>query len=329
MRAVLITGHNGYEGVHPDTERPVPQPASGEVLVRITAAGVTPLEHAIATGTMPFAAPPPLVLGSEAAGVIVESAEAAWRPGDRVMFTGPYGLLRDGTWAEYVAVEAGHLARVPDGLRLTVAASLPVAYLTAYLALRQAGFTPGMSVLAPGIGGSVGNATYQVARALGAGTVLSTTSNAAKAETATAAGYNVITLSDDNLAQQVLDRTGGRGVDVVVDGLGSTITAQALSCVAFGGSVVTLGYSAGRQSTVTLTDLIWKGATLQGFSLLLQPPDKVLEAYRAISDLVGHGAIAPVVNRVVPLDSAADGLRYLIEDRPFGKVVLAVAEDDQ
>ena len=164
------------------------------------------------------------------------------------MFTGPYGVREHGTWQKWLLTRPEDLALVPDEIEDTVAASLPVAYLTAQTALALAKFTPGKSVLAPGIGGSVGNATYQLARAL--------------------------------------------------------------------------GYSAGRKTTIDVTDLIWKRARMAGFSLFAQSPTAIAAAWREIIPLVVNGSIKPIVERVYPFNEAGEALRHLIEDRPFGKVVL-------
>src|SRR5580693_8478044 len=166
MWAIEAEAFLGYEGLR-RTQRADPRPTDGKVLVRITAAGVTPLDHTILSGAHPRAKPP-LVLGNEGAGVIEDAGGSGLAIGSRVMFTGPYGVGEDGAWQERLLVRPEHLVLVPDAIGDVVAASLPVAYLTAQVTLTLAGFKPGMTVLAPGIGGSVGNATFQLARAQGA-----------------------------------------------------------------------------------------------------------------------------------------------------------------
>src|ERR1700677_727275 len=179
MRAIEAVAFSGYEGLR-QTQAPDLQPAKDRVLVRITAAGVTPLDHTILTGGHPRAKAP-LVLGNEGAGVIEDAGDSGFAVGSRVMFTGPYGVSENGTWQEWLLVRPEHLALVPDEIEDVVAASVPVAYLAAQVSLTLAGFKPGMRVLAPGIGGSVGNAAYQLARAQGADKVISTAGSAAKA----------------------------------------------------------------------------------------------------------------------------------------------------
>src|ERR1700723_263205 len=322
MRAMVARTFSGYAGLQ-QTELAVPQPAKDKVLVRITAAGVPPLDPTILTGGPPRAKPP-LVLGNEGAGVIEDAGECGFAVGSRVMFTGPYGVSENGAWQDWLLVRPEHLARVPDAIEDVVAASLPVAYLTAQVTLTLAGFKPGMTVLAPGIGGSVGNATCQLARARGAGKVISTAGSAAKAAKAHNLGFeDVVDLSEEGLADGVRRITAGKGVDIVIESIGGAVTSEALSSLGPGGVLITLGYSGGRKTTIDVTDLIWKRGRMAGFSLFAQSPIAIAGAWRNILPLIVSGSVEPFVERVYPLNEAGEALRHLIEDRPFGKVILA------
>ena len=322
MRAIEAKTFSGYGGLR-QTDLPKPQPAADRVLVRVTAAGVTPLDHTILSGGHPRAKAP-LVLGNEGAGVIEDAGESGLAVGSRVMFTGPYGVAENGAWQEWLLVRPEHLALVPDAIDDVVAASLPVAYLTAQLTLALAEFKPGMTVLAPGIGGSVGNATYQLARAQGAGKVISTAGGAAKAARARELGFeDVVDLSAEGLAEGVRRITAGKGVDIVIESIGGTVTSEALSSLGPGGVLITLGYSAGRKTTIDVTDLIWKRARMAGFSLFAQSPTAIATAWRDALPLILSGSVKPIVERVYSFAEAGEALRHLIEDRPFGKVVLA------
>jgi NADPH:quinone reductase-like Zn-dependent oxidoreductase len=322
MLAIEANTFSGYGGLR-QVELRKPQPAKDRVLVRITAAGVTPLEYTILSGGHPRAKAP-LVLGNEGAGVIEDAGDAGLAVGSRVMFTGPYGVGENGTWQERLLVRPEHLALVPDGIDDVAAASIPVAYLTAQITLTLAGFKPGMTVLAPGIGGSVGNATYQLARAQGAGTVISTAGSAAKAAKASELGFDdVIDLSAEGLADGVRRITAGKGADIVIESIGAAVTSDALSSLGLGGVLITLGYSAGRKTTIDVTDLIWKRARMAGFSLFAQSPAAIAAAWRDVIPLMLDGSVKPIVERVYSFGEAGEALRHLIEDRPFGKVVLA------
>lgn len=322
MRAIEAETFSGYDGLR-QIELPKPQPTKDRVLVRVTAAGVTPLDHTILSGGHPRAKAP-LVLGNEGAGLVEDAGDSGLAVGSLVMFTGPYGVRENGAWQEWLLTKPEHLASVPAAIDDVVAASLPVAYLTAQITLTQAGFKPGMTVLAPGIGGSVGNATYQLARALGAAKVISTAGSAAKADKARELGFeDVIDLTTEGLANGVRRITVGRGVDIAIESIGGTLTGDALSSLGLGGVLITLGYSAGRKTTIDVTDLIWKGARMAGFSLFAQSPTAIATAWQNIMPLIVGGSVKPIVERVYPLGQAGEALRHLTEDRPFGKVVLA------
>src|ERR1700731_4479012 len=322
MRAIEAMTFSGYGGLR-QTELPKPRPAKDRGLVCVTAAGGTPLDHTILSGAHPRAKAP-LVLGNEGAGVIEDAGDSGLAAGSRVMFTGPYGVRENGAWQEWLLARPENLAFVPDTIDDVVAASLPVAYLTAQITLTLAGFKPGKTVLAPGIGGSVGNATYQLARAQGAGKVISTAGGAAKAARARELGFaDVVDLTMEGLPDGVRRITAGRGVDIVIESIGGAVTSEALSSLGLGGVLITLGYSAGRKTTIDVTDLIWKGARMAGFSLFAQSPTAIATAWRDIIPLIVGGSVKPIVERVYPLGEAGEALRHLIEDRPFGKVVLA------
>jgi NADPH:quinone reductase len=323
MRMILASQFNGYRGLE-QVEAPRPQVTDGRVLIRMTAAGVTPLEHTVLTGGHPRAKAP-LVLGNEGAGVIEDAGTSGLPVSSRVAFTGGYGVVENGSWEEYVAVRTDDILPVPDSINDVLAASLPVAYLTAMITLTQAGFVPGQTVFAPGIGGSVGNATYQLAKALGASTVISTAGNARKAGRARELGYdNVIDITAESIGDGVRRITHGKGVDIVIESLGGAYTGAALGALALNGTLVTLGYSAGRNTAIDVTDLIWKRSRMFGFALAAQPPAAKLEAWHQVIALIASGAVVPIVERTYPLELAAKALSYLHEERPFGKVVLEV-----
>jgi len=154
MRAMRAEGFSGYKDLKL-VEIPKPAVSDGRVLVKITAAGVTPLEHAILSGGYPRAKPP-LVLGGEGAGVVEDGGETAFPVGSRVMFTGPYGVSENGTYSEWLAVRKENLCLIPDNIEALLAAGVPIAYLTAQMTLSFAGFAKGKTVLAPAIGSCEG-----------------------------------------------------------------------------------------------------------------------------------------------------------------------------
>src|SRR5262249_50868059 len=161
--------------------------------------------------------------------------------------------------------------------------------------------------LAPAIGSAVGMETLQVARRLGASMTISTASTTQKAEQARAAGYeHVIDLSNESMKDGVLRITDGKGVDIVVDG--------ALASLAFGGTLVVVGYAGGRQADVSITDIIWKGATIRGFTFRLFKPETVAVAREVLLGYLKAGDLQPAIAKVFPLSEAPEAVRYLIED---------------
>ena len=139
MRAMRADKFSGYDKLKL-MGLPKPAVADGRVLVRMTAAGVTPLDHTILSGQYPLAKAP-LVLGNEGAGVVEEAGGTDFPAGSRVMFTGPYGVLEDGAYSEWLAVRKESLCLIPQGVDDVTAASIPVAYLTAQMALTALVFT--------------------------------------------------------------------------------------------------------------------------------------------------------------------------------------------
>ncbi|MFZ0589723.1 MAG: zinc-binding alcohol dehydrogenase family protein [Bryobacteraceae bacterium] len=320
MRAEQFSGYEGLKLV----ELPKPAVSDGKVLLRMTAAGVTPLDHTILSGQF-HDSKAPLVLGNEGAGVVEKGGGTDFPVGSRVMFFGAYGAFEDGAYSEWVAVRKEDLCLIPDIVDDVSAAGIPVAYLTAQVALTRTGFRAGKSVLAPAIGGSIGNAVTQLARALGAKHAMSSTTNHAKAEQAKALGFSeVIDTSLEKLRDGIRRITGGYGADIVIDGIGGEVLSEALGTLALEGSLTTLGYSESRKTTIDVINLIVPQASIRGLNMFAQTKAAITEAWNVIVSLLKSGAIKPIVAKSFPLTDAADALRYLIEDRPFGRVVLTI-----
>src|ERR1700746_1860290 len=317
MRAMRAETFSDYDGLKL-TDLPKQTVSDGTGLLRMTAAGVTPLDDTILSGQLHHSKPP-LVLGNEGAGVVEEGGGTDFPVGSRVMFFGAYGAFEDGTYSEWVAVRKEDLCLIPVKFDDVSAAGIPVAYLTAQVALTLAGFRAGKTVLAPAIGGSIGNAVTQLARALGAKHAMSSTTNHAKAERAQALGFNeVIDTSSEKLSDGVRRITSGYGADIVIDGIGGEVLSEALGVLAVGGSLTTLGYSANRKATIDVTNLIVPQASIRGLNMFAQPEATIRSAWKVIVSLLKSGAIKPIVAKTFPLVEAVDALQYLVEGRPFG-----------
>lgn len=261
------------------------------------------------------------------AGIVMESKSPDFSAGDRVFVTGPgFGIVADGTWRDIVAAPAAGLMQIPAHIDDDHAAAFlaGAGYLTGYLVLTEfVAFKPGQSILAPGIGGAVGMESVQIARKLGASLAISTASVTAKAEQARAAGYeHVIDLSRESLRDGVMRITDGKGVDVIIDGVGGKQTGEALGCLAAGGTYAVVGYAGGREANVNLTDIIWKAAKVRGFTLRAFAPETMAAAQKVLLGYLSEGAIQPTIAKAFPLSEAAEAVRYLIEARPFGRVLM-------
>ena len=330
MRAIQFTQHGDYQQLHlVDLAQPTPAP--GEVLVKMTAAAVNPVDNIVRLGYMPGAKQPPQVPGVEGVGTIVSSTIGGFSSGQRVIVrvgAKGFGVWDDGVWQEYVAALPDEISLIPlpDTVSDVQAAGMASSYLTAVYALTiTGGFQAGQRVLAPAVGGAVGNALVQVAYASGASRVLTTAGSTAKAEKARKAGYtDVIDLSQESLSEGVMRLTDGAGVHVAVDSVGGAITGQALSSLAQEGTLVVIGYSGGVETTASVTDLVFKEARVLGLNLFTRPASLIAQAKETMLQLATEGKIKPLVGQTFPLAEAAEAQRFLMEERPFGRVVLTM-----
>lgn len=326
MRAWRIEAQSGIQDLKLiECEKPTPR--EDEVLVRMTAPGVVPFDRAIIANENEADFPPavlPLQPGNQGVGIVENPGTSTFKKGDRVMFAGfPYGFMRHGSWAEFVAVATNDLALVPASVPDGAAAQAVVAYPTAYMALMEAGFAAGKTVLATGIGGSVGNAAYQLAHALGAAKVISTAGSTEKANVAKVVGFNnVIDLSKESMLNGVMRLNNGEGVDIVIDSLGGQVLAQSAKCLRQYGIIMTLGFTAGRSSTITLADLILRRGRIQGLGAYGSTPKEWRAAWATFTQLADAGKITPLFDRSFPFEQAPEALHYIREKRPFGAVAL-------
>jgi NADPH2:quinone reductase len=325
MKVIQYNEFGGYDRLHV-VEVPAPQPAPGQLLVRMTAATVNPLDDFVRRGLHRGGQQLPHIPGGEGVGV-VEVGTAEFPAGTRVLvlpnvLSGSIrGLAEAGTWQELLVLDPLEVVNVPATLSDAAAAGFGIAYLSAQLCLEKVSFQAGYRVLALGVGGAVGNAAIQLAQ--GAAQVISTAGSTAKAELARQAGYShVIDLSQESIPAGVARLTDGAGVDVVIDSLGGTLTGPALSALRPGGSLVVIGYAAGREATITITDFVWKQISMHGVTLNHRLPGTYRRLFEQFAPLAQAGKLQPLVARSFPLAEAAAAQQYLQEERPFGKVVL-------
>ncbi|MFJ1704595.1 NADP-dependent oxidoreductase [Kitasatospora sp. NPDC088346] len=302
MRAVVFSRY-GDESVLELVELPGPRPAAGEVLLRVRAAGVNPVDWKMREGYVGTDRPFPLGLGWDVAGVVVESAAAGGPPvGAEVygMLPLPYGAA----YQEFTAVPAAVLAPLPDGLDFERAAAVPLAALTAWQALDAAGVKGGERVLVQGGAGGVGHFAVQLAKARGAYVL------------ATASARNQDFLRGLG-ADEPLDRGAGgpyRGepVDVVIDAVGGQVQHDSWALLRPGGMLITLPEP---------LDEAYRRPGVDARRIVVAPDG---EALTRIGGLIEAGRVRVEVEQVLPLDRAAEAHRISAAGRVRGKLVLTL-----
>jgi NADPH:quinone reductase len=322
MKAIQIQSQGGPE-VLKLTNLPEPTPNADQVLVRIKASAVNPLDGIVRAGYFPIAAKPPLILGEEASGT-VERDGAGFKAGEHVLvYGGGLGVFRDGTWAELIAVPASSLRRLPEGISFEEGAALSNVGVTAYGALRHGGLKAGETLVVLGATGGVGSAGVQIGKALGA-RVIAVVSKSQKAAEITRLGADhVVALSDGSLAEQVQKLTDGKGADLVLDPVGGDVTGQALAAVATFGRVVHLGYSAGMSLTINSLDFVAKASSILGFNIFLVPAERSAKDFDEVVNLAAGRKYRAVVDKTFPATEVIAATNHLDQRKGgAGKVVL-------
>jgi putative PIG3 family NAD(P)H quinone oxidoreductase len=329
MRAIVIVEPGGPEVLQMrDVAAPTPERAEVRVRVHATAVNRADLLQRMGRYPAPRDAPQD-VPGLEFAGEVdaVGAAVDVWRPGDRV-----FGLAGGGAYAEFLVCHGRALARIPGRMSFEQAAATPEAFITAYDAMvTQAALKSGEHVLIHAAGSGVGTAAIQLARALGA-RAIATARTAAKLQRAVELGLDgrmsVLVPDDSRFADEVLARTGGRGVDVVLELVGGPYVAEDLRCAAAAGRIVLVGMLAGARAELDQAAVMQKRLSLRGTVLRARPLEEKIAAMQAFArhvvPLLEDGTLKAVVGRTFPLSEAADAHRYVASDQGFGKVVLTV-----
>jgi putative PIG3 family NAD(P)H quinone oxidoreductase len=326
MRAIVIAKPGGPE-VLELRDVPTPEPSRGEVRVRVRATAVNRADLLQRMGLYP--APPGSprdIPGLEIAGEVDAVGEDVTdrKPGDRV-----FGVVGGGAYAEYLTVHGRTLAPMPPGMSFTDAAAVPEAFVTAWDAMvDQAALGAGETVLVHAAGSGVGTAAIQIARAIGARSI-GTARTADKLERARELGLDEgILVESGKFADEVKQRTGGRGVDVVVELVGGAYVPQDVACVATKGRIVVVGMMAGTQCDLDLGTLMRKRVEIRGTMLRSRPLEEKILAARALErhlvPLFAQGALKPIVARVMPLAEAGEAHRLMQSNETFGKIVLTV-----
>ena len=324
MKAMRIHEDGGPEVLRLDeVEDPVAGP--GEVLIRLKAASLNHLDIWLRQG-LP-SVPKPRILGADGAGVVEALGEGAdgFELGQRVVLNPGLrngaeivGEHRDGTHAELIAVPRENVHPIPEELSFEEAAAFPLVYETAYrMLVTRAGLREGEWVLVWGIGSGVGSAAFLIAKALGAKVVV-TSSDDGKLERASELGADeTVNHESGDVVSVVKEATEG-GPHVVVEHVGEATWKTSLQVARTGGRIAVCGATSGPNPPANLHRIFWKQLSILGSTM------GTAEDFAGVYELVASGRVKPLVDRVFPLEEAAEAHRYLESGKQFGKVVLTV-----
>jgi NADPH2:quinone reductase len=325
MRAIQIVNLNGPAQALELAELPEPEashmltPGSG-VVVDVQAAGVSFPEVLQTRGEYQFKPPLPFVPGSEVGGVVRSAPDgAAVRPGDRVA---AFCML--GAFAEVAVAPEFFCFRLPDEFSFAQGAALVLNYHTAYFSLKLRGrLTEGEWVLVHGAAGGVGTATLQVARGLGAKTI-AVVSTDEKEQVAREAGAEHVVRSDGAWKDEAREISGG-GVHLVLDPVGGERFTDSIRSLREGGRVVVVGFTEGSIPQVKVNRLLLANTEVIGAgwgAYVMGKPEVTREIGQAIDQLIGRGAVRPIVGAQFPLERAGEALTLIDGRGATGKVVL-------
>jgi len=323
MRAVMAPEPGGLDALRL-VDVPSPEPASGEVLIRVEAAGVNRADLLQRQGFYP---PPPGasdVLGLECAGTVAALGPdvTEFAVGDRVC-----ALLSGGGYAEFVAVPAGQLAAVPAGLDSVQAAAIMETACTVWSNLVMVGrLTAGETLLVHGGSSGIGTMAIQVAKALGA-RVVTTVGSPEKAAAVSGLGADVvINYREQDFAEAMRDT--GSTADVILDIMGAKYLAANVAALAANGRLVIIGLQGGLEAELNLGQLLAKRATVTATSLRARPTEEKAEIVAATREhvfpLIESGVVRPIVHATFDLSDSAGAHRVLEESTHIGKIVLTV-----
>ncbi len=325
MRVVEIAAPGGPEVLRP-AERPVPGPGAGEILIRVHAAGVNrpdALQRAGAYAPPPGASDLP---GLECAGEVVAVGPGGgrWRPGDRVC-----ALLPGGGYAEYALTHPDHALPIPGDLSMIEAAALCETFFTVWHnVFERGGLVAGESFLVHGGSSGIGTTAIQLAAARGA-RVFATAGSAEKCAACEALGAErAINYRDADFVAVTTEATGGRGVDVILDMVGGEYLARDVRALAADGRLVMIAFLGGPKAELNFAQVMTRRLTITGSTLRprsVEVKARIAAALEAeVWPLLAAGRIAPVMDRVFPLEDAAGAHARLESSAHVGKIVLAV-----
>lgn len=322
MKAVRIHEYGGPEVlVYEDV--PIPEPGPKQILVKVHAVTVNPIDMAVRAGTFPAPKQPPKTIGSDGAGVVesVGAEVVAVSPGQRVSFSG-LGIGSEGSYAEYALIADTQAVPIPDGLSFADAAALGMVFPAAFYGLVTRGaLRSGETVLVQGAAGGVGSASVQLAKALGAH-VIAAVRGADQVDLARDLGaHEVIDSAAEDLVARVLELTGGKGVELVQELVVSANIAVDVRVLAKGGRIVCTGQGPDPDAAVPIGEALGKDATLLFMNMNNAGRAGVAEMSTEIAAMAAAGTVRPVIGATLPL-SEARRAHEMLAGRHLGKIVL-------
>ena len=324
MRAVLCDRFEGIGALHVG-EAAEPVPADDEVLIDVHAASVSYMDYLMASGGYQMRPTLPYVPGTDAAGVVVAV-------GDRVTRFRPYDRVACGNWfggfAERMVAKASDSARLPDSVDYFVGSTVRHAYLTAWYALVvRARLEPRETVLVTGAAGGVGLACVEVAHHIG-GRVIAAVGSASKAKAVRDGGAeHVIDYSCEDVRERVKVLTDGQGIDVGVDNIGGPLFLTLARLMRWNGRLIPMGFVGGEIPSLPMNLPLLKNYSIVGVFMgawTKNFPDEAAQAADKVMALVGEGKLRPRVDRVLPLEQAAEAMRAVAERSVQGRMVLQI-----
>jgi NADPH:quinone reductase len=307
-------------------EVPKPEPGRSQVLVRVRASGLNRADLIMASGRMHGShGGAGAVLGLEFAGEVeaVGAQVPGFKAGDRVMCSGSAG------YAEYAVADWGRVARIPaNNMSFTQAATLPIALQTMHDALVTNGrLAAGESVLIQGASTGVGLMGLQIARHCGARLVIGSSTNTGRRARLAEFGADLaIDSSDPGWAEQVINATGGKGVDLIVDQISASVANANMKAAAVRGRIVNVGRLGGFEGSFDFDLHAMKRIDYIGVTFRTRSVEEVREINRRMRadlwDAVEAGKLALPIDRTFPLDEAAAALAHMKANAHFGKIVL-------
>ena len=325
MTAIAIRAPGGPEVLLPE-QRPVPTPGSGEILVKVAAAGVNRPDVMQRKGLYPPPAGAPDIPGLEIAGTVVACGAGVkrWKIGDQVA-----ALVIGGGYAEYCLAHEGHALPVPHGLSMAEAAAIPETFMTVWHnVFERGGLKAGETLLVHGGSSGIGTAAIQLAKALGA-RVIVTAGSAEKCEACRKLGADLaVNYKTEDFVAATKATTSGKGADVILDMVGGDYIERNYEAAAVEGRIVQIAFQASAKATVDFRRIMLKRLHHTGSTLRARSnPDKAAIA-RAVEQtawpLINAGRVRPVMDKTFPLADAAAAHARMESSQHIGKIVLTV-----